>query len=274
MTRTLFTTAALALAIAATPASAQLLGGGGGVGGMLGGGLGSGLGGTLRGPGPMIDGTLRRSGAGEVRTERQVDRRSGRVRAGGTASGQGGTLLDGGLPIGSGSAETRGSGSAGGSADAQLIGTDAVRSTARSAVGEARGLAGRGREAIGGARDTVGGARDAVGSAAGSAAGSATGAASGSGSLTNGMLALAGSAAADGAGSFDVAPGMNVVDAKGRALGTVRSLKSEANGRVREVLVQVGDRVATLPAANFSGEGNVLVSAMGRGAVKREASEQ
>lgn len=36
MTRTLFTTAALALAIAATPASAQLLGGSGGLGGTLG----------------------------------------------------------------------------------------------------------------------------------------------------------------------------------------------------------------------------------------------
>ena len=45
------------------------------------------------------------------------------------------------------------------------------------------------------------------------------------------MLALAGSAAAQGAGSVDVRPGMNVVDAKGRAIGTVRALKSEADGR-------------------------------------------
>lgn len=67
---------------------------------------------------------------------------------------------------------------------------------------------------------------------------------------------------------------MNVVDAKGRAIGTVRALKSEADGRVRDVLVQVGNRVATLPAANFSGEGNVLVSAMARSAVSREATAQ
>lgn len=260
MTRTLFTTAALALAIAATPASAQLLGGSGGLGGTLGGSLG----GTLGSAGAGANGTLSRSGAGELRTERQVDTRSGRVRAGGSASGEGGTLIDSRSPIGGGGAETRGSGGVSGAVDAQLIGTDAVRSTAR---GVARDIAGRGREAIGGARN-------AVGSTACNVAGSGAGSANGSGTLGNGMLALAGSAAAQGAGSVDVRPGMNVVDAKGRAIGTVRALKSEADGRVRDVLVQVGNRVATLPAANFSGEGNVLVSAMARSAVSREATAQ
>ncbi|WP_440979533.1 PRC-barrel domain-containing protein [Sphingomonas pseudosanguinis] len=256
MTRTLFTTAALALAIAATPASAQLLGGSGGLGGSLGGSLGGAAGGTLG-----------RSGAGELRADRQIDTRSGRVRAGGSAAGEGGTVLDGRSPAGSGRTETRGSGSASGAVDAQLIGTDAVRSTARGVAGEARGLAGRGREAIGGVRNAVGGA-------AGGVAGSGNGAANGNVGAGNGMLALAGSAAAEGAGSFDVRPGMNVVDARGRAIGTVRSLRSEADGRVRDVLVQVGDRVATLPAANFSGEGNVLVSAKGRSAVQRNATGQ
>ncbi|PCD03957.1 hypothetical protein COC42_06455 [Sphingomonas spermidinifaciens] len=220
----------------------------------------------------MAESTLRRSGRGEVRTERQVDRRSGRVRAGGSASGESGTLLNGRSAIGSGSAETRGSGSGSGAVDAQLIGTDAVRSTTQGAVGEARSLAGRGREALGGAPDAVG---STAGSAAGNAMGSASG--SGSGSVGNGMLALAGSSAAQGAGTFDVQPGMRVVDAKGRAIGTVRDLRSEADGRVREVLVQVGDRTATLPAANFSGqgsgEGNVLVSSMKRSDVKRESAE-
>src|SRR5204863_532584 len=103
MTRTLFTTAALALAIAATPASAQLLGGSGGLGGTLGGSLG----GTLGSAGAGANGTLSRSGAGELRTERQVDTRSGRVRAGGSASGEGGTLIDSRSPIGGGGAETR-----------------------------------------------------------------------------------------------------------------------------------------------------------------------
>lgn len=263
MTRTLFTTAALALAIAATPASAQLLGGSGGLGGTLGGSLG----GTLGSAGAGANGTLNRSGAGELRTERQVDTRSGRVRAGGSASGEGGTLIDSSSPIGGGGAETRGSGSVSGAVDTQLIGTDAVRSTARGVAREARDIAGRGREAIGGARN-------AVGSTAGNVAGAGAGSANGSGTLGNGMLALAGSAAAQGAGSVDVRPGMNVVDAKGRAIGTVRALKSEADGRVRDVLVQVGNRVATLPAANFSGEGNVLVSAMARSAVSREATAQ
>lgn len=267
MTRTLFTTAALALAIAATPASAQLLGGSGGLGGSLGGSLG----GALAAPGSAAGGTLSRSGAGELRAERQIDTRSGRVRAGGSAAGEGGTLLDGRSPAGGGRAETRGSGSASGAVDAQLIGTDAVRSTARGVAGEARGLAGRGREAIGGVRSAVG---TTVGGAAASGNGAGNGAATGGAGAGNGMLALAGSAAAQGSGSFDVQPGMNVVDARGRAIGTVRALRNEADGRVRDVLVQVGDRVATLPAANFSGEGNVLVSAKGRSAVQREATGQ
>lgn len=287
MKRILFTTATLALAIAASPVSAQLLGGGGGggLGGGLGGALGSGLGGTLggnlggtlRSPDTMADGTLRRSGRTDVRTDRQVDRRSGHARVGGSASSEGSTLLDGNSPLGGGSAATHGSGNASGSADAQLIGTDALRSTARGAMDEARGLARRGREAVGSVRDTAGGARNAVGNAVGSTAGDATGSAGGSaagaGGVGNNMLALAGSAAANGAGSVDVRPGMSVVDATGRAIGTVRDLRSEADGRVRQVLVQVGDRVATLPAANFSGQGSVLVSAMKRGDVQRKASQ-
>lgn len=256
MTRTLFTTAALALAIAATPTSAQLLGGSGGLGGSLGG--------TLAAPGSA-------AGAGELRADRQIDTRSGRVRAGGSAAGEGGTLLDGRSPAGGGRAETRGSGSASGAVDAQLIGTDAVRSTARGVAGEVRGVAGRGREAIGGVRNAVG---TTVGGAAASGNGAGNGAATGGAGAGSGMLALTGSAAAQGSGSVDMQPGMNVVDARGRAIGTVRALRNEADGRVRDVLVQVGDRVATLPAANFSGEGNVLVSAKGRSAVQREATGQ
>jgi hypothetical protein len=88
------------------------------------------------------------------------------------------------------------------------------------------------------------------------------------------MLAATGSAAANLAGSFDVSPGMVVEDARGRTIGTVQSVRTTANGVVDTVLVEVGNRTAALPAANFSGSGNALVSAMGKGEVKDEAKSQ
>lgn len=42
-------------------------------------------------------------------------------------------------------------------------------------------------------------------------------------------------------------------------------------GTVRSVLVRVGKKTADLPAANFSGSGSALVSAMGKGDVKDAA---
>jgi hypothetical protein len=60
---------------------------------------------------------------------------------------------------------------------------------------------------------------------------------------------------------------MTVTDASGKVIGTVRSVNSTASGKVDEVLVRVGKRTATLPAGNFSGSGDVLVSAMGKGAI-------
>ncbi|MFC0307399.1 hypothetical protein ACFFIH_23915, partial [Rhizorhabdus histidinilytica] len=106
----------------------------------------------------------------------------------------------------------------------------------------------------------------------GSATGSGNAAGTASGGL--GQLALAGSAAANAAGSFDVAPGMLVQDARGRVIGTVQDVRSTARGTVQSVVMQVGDATATLPAANFNGSGNVLVSAMGKGEVKKTAKEQ
>ncbi|WP_294339395.1 hypothetical protein [uncultured Sphingomonas sp.] len=37
--------------------------------------------------------------------------------------------------------------------------------------------------------------------------------------------------------------------------------------------VAVGDQLATLPAANFSGSGEVLVSATGKGDVRKQAAD-
>lgn len=291
MNKLIFSSAALALALAATPASAQLLGGGGGLGGGLGGSVG-GLGGsgmgTLRG---TMDGTISRvpvtsdtigSARTSTRTERSVDTRKGRVTASNRSSADG--TLDSATRIGDrtigGSAS--GSGSAGGDADAQLIGTDAVRSTAGSAVSRTRDATDRVRNtagtAVGRARDTAGNALSRTSNLGGSASGSGSASGGGSGSLSAldgaasgaGNLALAGSGAAN-AGAFPVNPGMIVTDAKGRAIGTVQSVRSTARGTVQRVLVKVGDKTANLPASNFSGSGNVLVSAMGKGDVKDAA---
>jgi hypothetical protein len=57
-------------------------------------------------------------------------------------------------------------------------------------------------------------------------------------------------------------------------VGRVQSVRRTATGAVESVAVQVGDRVATLPAANFGVTGDVLVSAMGRGEVRRAAQRQ
>ncbi len=43
---------------------------------------------------------------------------------------------------------------------------------------------------------------------------------------------------------------------------------------VTSATMQVGDRLASLPAANFSGSGNVLVSSMAKGDVKKTAKAQ
>jgi hypothetical protein len=67
---------------------------------------------------------------------------------------------------------------------------------------------------------------------------------------------------------------MIVRDSAGRAIGEVQSLRSTANGLVDSVIVEVGNRVAALPADNFSVSGDALVSAMSRAEVRREARDQ
>ena len=300
MTRILFGAAIVALAMAASPASAQLLGGSGGLGGGLGGTL-RGAGGTLAGSGdgalggtfgstvdrfPSADTDTIARTRGSTRASKKVDARKGNVSASGATDSD--TALDAVARTGrhqvtgSGSA----SGSAGGGIDAQLIGTDELGSAARNGTDRARtaadATAGRARNAAGGAIDRT---RGRAGNAASrlpslgngiSGAGKADG--SGAGSLSvlggnaagAGNLALAGSGMAD-AGGFPVNPGMVVTNAKGRAIGTVQSVRSTASGKVQKILVRVGNKVAELPAANFTGSGGVLVSAMGKGDVKDAA---
>ncbi len=245
-------------AIAAVPGEAQLLGGGG-LGGMVGGGVGGMIGGTLGGSdltggvgrlGSSLSGTV--DGAGSAKASHSVDRRKGKASASGSASGS--------LGAAAGDTAAALTGSAAGNADAQLVGTDAVRSaagTARSTVGQ-----------------TVANTRTAASSAAAAANGSASGGADGAGQAGFSQLALAGSAAANAAGSFDVAPGMVVRDMAGKVVGSVTDLQTTAQGAVQSVVMEVGNSMATLPAANFSGSGNVLLSAMSRNEVKQTAREQ
>lgn len=269
---------AIALVFAmSSPASAQLLGGSGG----LGGGLGGGLTGSIQ----RTTGTVTGSSTGSIQSEKQVDRRSGRVRGSGSAQGSsngsitgGSTVLD--RPV-MGNASGGANASKSGNIDAQLAGTDTVRSVGQDGVGRARGTIDSVR---GTTRSTIGSARSAAGNAVGSASGldSVTGSAAGNGSAMGqgmasgglGQLAAAGSAAANGAGMFAIEPGMPIEDPKGRVIGYVQQVKQTKQGVVQAVTVEVGDRVATLPAANFSGSGDALVTGMTKGELKSAAKEQ
>jgi hypothetical protein len=270
--------------LATAPASAQLLGGSGGIGGSLGGSLGGGLGSNI-GSGPetigQAGGTL--TGRGDVASSTQVDRtvdtRSGRVATdANNNSSANGSLLGGVGPmnnVASGAANGSASGSANGSSDTTLLGTDAVRSTAGQAIDTARNSAGSARSAASGAASTgAGTARNAVAGAmgAGSLAGSAAGNGMAMGNL--GQLAASGSTAATADGMFAIAPGMPIEDPKGRVIGYVQEVRQSGSGVVNSVIVESGNRTATLPAADFAGSGDVLVTGMSKGQIKQAAKQQ
>ena len=272
-------TPALALAVSSmafsAPASAQLLGGNGG----LSGGLGGTLGGTLGNPTGPIGGTLGTAGdiAGSGRGEADVDRRSGRVQGKGRADANGKGSANGdanllGRTVG-GNASGAGSASGSGSLDAQAVGTDFVGQTARGVVGTARDTA---STATGTARGAVGTVRDRTNGALSDVSGSAAAAGSIAGSFHGslGQLAAAGSGAATGNGMFAIAPGMPVTDPRGKVIGYVQELRQTGSGVVQAVTVEVGDRVATLPSASFAGSGDVLVTGMTKGQLKKAAEQQ
>ncbi len=267
---------ALAFAISA-PASAQLLGGGGGLGG--------GLGGDLTGSIQRTTGSMTGRSTGSIQGEKQVDRKSGRVRGSGSAQGSSNGSITGGSTVldrsVTGDASGGANASKSGSVDAQLIGTDTVRGLSHDSVGRARGAVDtmRGTAAL-----ATGSARSTAGNAAGtaSALGSLTGSTAGNGSATDqgmtagglGQLAAAGSAAANAAGMFAIEPGMPIQDPKGRVIGYVQQVQQTKQGVVQAVTVEVGDRIATLPAANFSGSGEALVTGMTKGELKSAAKKQ
>jgi hypothetical protein len=267
--------AGTAIALFAVPAHAQLLGGGG-----LGGTLGGAVGGTLGGAGSIgsfptdtIDNTTRGtldargSGSGSA----HADRRSGRVNADGQGSGSLLGDLDSTVSTPTRSSNARASGgesaSGGGSASAQLVGTDAVRGLAGSAVSQAHGTMQQGRAAAQGLLVTPA-------ALSGSAQGSGSG--SGAGSASSGPLAGATSLAGtgQGQGGFLVESGTPIFEADGDKIGKVRQVFTDAHGHVQQLLVKVDGETATLPASNFQANGHGIVSAMGETQIKQLAQQQ
>lgn len=108
----------------------------------------------------------------------------------------------------------------------------------------------------------------------GQAAGSGTGAASGIFSGLSHNLALSGSAAADGAGSLDLKPGSQIYDMAGEKIGKVKEVVADAKGRVTALVVKVNNTTATLPAADFAANGNVLVTAMSQAQIVASGEKQ
>ncbi len=274
--RTFTFLSAAALIAIANPAHAQL---GGGLGGVLGGGGSGSVSGPL-GSFPRVDNSTigSVSGSGDATATKKVDRRSGKVEADGAANGRGnGSVTQSatgplGAVTGSGQGSANASGSGG--ADAQLLGTDAVR----PAVGDLRNKAG---QTVGTTRDRAGnivqstrGTAESTVNSAGSASGSAAGSANGAASGGNNMLALAGSAAGDAAGTFEVKPGMKLLDANGEKIGKVREVIADGRGRVEALVVKVDGETATLPASSFSTSGSALITGMTEGQIKTAAAEQ
>ena len=67
---------------------------------------------------------------------------------------------------------------------------------------------------------------------------------------------------------------MAIQSAKGKTIGSVRNVETDAHGKVQSLLVEVDSRTAMLPADNFSVNGGALVSAMGSGQITKTAKQQ
>lgn len=265
--------AAAAIALFPVTAQAQLLGGGG-LGGGLGGSLGGSLGGTLdNSVGGSIGGTLDRTtrtvrgsvdGTGSTDGSQSVDARRGTVSANrsanGSITGSTASLADVVVPTASQMATMSGSGAANGqgSANAQLIGTDAVTGAVAPLVQGARSRAG---EAVSGIRNMN---APTGGAASGSGAGSV------GGSLMSSPLAVAGSAAAAGERVAAVSRGMPVMTREGASLGKVSQMVANSRGEIQQVVVKQGKVTRELPTGMFSASGDALVLTQASGAASAE----
>ena len=258
-----FKTLLLASALIAAPASAQLIGGSGGAGGAIGGGIQGSIGSTVEHTtgSATADSTLR----GSTNVDKKVDHRSGRASTStdSKVDGQGslagsGEIVDS-LLATSDRSNVSVSGST--STDATLLGTDAIR-------GATRNTADTRRQTVGAVKGTASSATTSVPRAGSVNGGGAIGASSmAQGGL--GQLAASGSGAARGSGNFAVSPGMPIHDTKGRVIGKVQSVKQTSKGVVEIVVVKTGNRTIPVPAANFSGSGDVLMTAMTKSSLKK-----
>lgn len=261
------------LSLAAIPAQAQLLGGGG-----ITGGLGStlDLSGTISRTTETVRGTTQGtiSGSAQTRGEQSVDRRSGRVKANRSANADGSAnvtqMVDTPiLPMGA-AASGNGNASGEGSAEAQLIGTDALRSASGSAIGQARGTLasanGLASPAAGNLLNASPSPAGGVPAAGGTASGSGSASGNGSAGLMSMPLAVAGTAAGMANGAAIISPGMPVVSPLGLPIGKVSQIFANSRGEVEQILVSNGDAIHTIPAGNLAASGNALVAAEGSGA--------
>ena len=252
---------ASAFALFAAPAHAQLLGGGGpaGITGSLNGTINS----NVRAPTETVRSTTRGTVRGDATTRgnQNVDRKNGSVAIDRNAD----TSLDATTSqlLGASAGQASGKASGSGSANAQLIGTDAVNGTARGTASTVGNVA---TSAASSARQRASGATGQVGSLAGSANGTASGA----GVIDSGMIALAGSGAAQGEGAFGVAPGMPVQVPSGEQLGTVRKIVATRSGQVRQLIVETKNGLTTIPAGSLSASGNVLIAGRTSGTASNE----
>lgn len=248
--KTLLLTTAAALIAVASPANAQILGGGGGI---LGGAPIPVIPNIPAMPIPVLapvstvtSGSV--AGAVSGAASKSVDTHTGKASASGSAS-----------------------------ADAQLLGTGALSGTLHQTHDAAGNLVTTFQDRAGNfvtatrdlagnllvtTRDRAGNLLSTTNSAAGSAQGSASGSANGTFSGLSHNLALDGSAAGDAAGSFDVKPGTSLFDLNGEKVGKVREVFADASGRVKGLLVKSGDTTALLPVGDFAASGNALVTSL------------
>lgn len=266
------------IALLSTAAQAQLLGGGG-LGGTINGTIGGTLNTTIDRTTQTVRGTV--DGALETEGDQEVDARNGRVstrrNARGSVTGSTASLAE--LPIPpmmSGDANAQGRGEAQGSADAQLIGTDALVESVTPVANQARSA---GSRAVARGRGTANALLGSVPqpglpSLGGSASGEGSANGSTSGSFLSSPFAVAGSAASRAAGTATIAPGMPVMTPDGASLGKVRQVIADGRGNVQQVVVKQGGVTRTLPAGMFSAQGNALVAGEASGqAASRPAGE-
>ncbi|MFM5916926.1 MAG: PRC-barrel domain-containing protein [Novosphingobium sp.] len=218
---------------------------------------------------------------GNVAASKSLNTHTGSASANGAASGNAAASLVQTLdsPLASSAAQAAASGNfaSAASLDAQLFGTDAVRGTlsqTRDAAGNlvttfkdrAGNIVTATRDKAGNlvvnTRDKAGNLLASASSVGGEVTAKAAGSATGSLTALNHNLALDGSAAGDAAGTFDVKAGTQLFDLNGDKIGKVKEVFSDANGRVKGLLVKSGDATALLPVTDFAAKGETLVTTL------------